>query len=87
MFQIRMLGFYIIAFIIYILIFLGTALSFIKFRHNINGKKIMFLGLGQIILGFVFLNVPEFKFGFPLLNFLTLLLGTILSYIGFCYKD
>lgn len=87
MFKISMLGFYIIALIIYTLIFLGTAFSLIKFRQNINGKKMMFLGLGQIVLGFVFLNIPEFKLGFPLLNFLTLLLGTVLIYIGFCYKD
>jgi hypothetical protein len=79
--------FYIISFIIYSLIFFGTALSFIKFKKNINGKKIMFWGLTLIVLGFGFLNVPEFKILFPLLNFLTLLLGIVLSYIGFCYKD
>lgn len=87
MFHINMFGFYLIAFIIYILIFLGTALSFIKFKRNINGRKIMLWGFVLIVLGFGFLNVPEFKIGFPMLNFLTLLLGVVLSYIGFCYKD
>lgn len=78
MFHINMFGFQLIAFIIYILIFLGTAVSFIKFKQNINGQKIMLLGLGLIVLGFGFLNVPEFKIGFPLLNFLTLLLGVVI---------
>lgn len=80
-------GFYIIEFIMYIIIFSGTALSFLKFRQNISGKKIMLLGLCLIILGFGFMSVTAFQFSFRLLDFLILLLGIILIFLGFCFKD
>ncbi|WP_027626384.1 hypothetical protein [Clostridium lundense] len=87
MFQVSLTGFYIIASIICIMIFSGIVLSFLKFRHNINGKKIMLLGLCLIILGFEFLNLPGFKLEYSSLNYLILFLGIILIFVGFCFKD
>ncbi len=87
MFQINTSVFSIIAYLIYITIFLGIAFSFLKFRHNLSGIKIMLSGIGLIILGFGFLTVSDFKFMFPLLNFIILSLGAIIIFIGLCYKD
>lgn len=86
-FQVSLHGFYIIEVIIYIMIFLGTVLSFLKFKQNISGKKIMLMGLCLIILGFGFMSVPDFEYSLQLLDYLILLLGILLIFIGFCYKD
>ena len=86
-FQISLPVFYIIALFIYGIMFLGTPLSFLLFRKNINGMKTMFLGFILIVLGIAFLNTPDFKVNFPVLNFLSMLLGVIICYIGVCKKN
>lgn len=87
MFNIDWRGFYVIACLIYSIVFLGTIVSFLKYRHNLNGKKIMGLGIGLIILAIGLFAIPDFKVVFPLLNFLTLLLGVVLLFVGFCFKN
>lgn len=87
MFKISHRGFYVIACLIYLIVFGGTIVSFLKYRYNLNGKKIMGLGIGLLILAIGFFVIPDFKVIFPLLNFLTLLLGVALLFVGFFYKD
>jgi hypothetical protein len=87
MFGISLRGFFVIALLIYSIVFIGTIVSFLKYRNNLNGKKIMILGIGLIILAIGFFTILDFKVNFPLLNFLTLLLGVVLLFVGFCYKD
>ena len=87
MFKISHRGFYVIAGLIYLMVFGGTIVSFLRYRYNLSGKKIMGLGIGLIVLAIGFFVIPDFKVIFPLLNFLTLLLGVALLFVGFCYKD
>lgn len=85
MFKINYEGFLIIAALIYSIVFIGTSISFLKYKDRLNENKIMGLGIGLIILAIGLFSIESF-FIFPLLNFLTLLLGVVLLFIGFFSK-
>jgi len=82
MFEINHEGFLIIAALIYLIVFIGTPISFFKYKDRLNENKIMGLGIGLIVLAIGLFSIESF-FIFPLLNFLTLLLGVVLLFTGF----
>ena len=82
MFEINHEGFLIIAALIYSIVFIGTSISFLKYKDRLNENKIMGLGIGLMILAIGLFSIKSF-FIFPLFNFLTLLLGVVLLFIGF----
>lgn len=47
----------------------------------------MIIGGELIVLGLVFNLIVDFKFRFPSLSFIVILLGTITCFIGLCRKD
>lgn len=86
-FQLTESGFKIISVLLMITIILGIIVAVTFFRKNLNGKKIMLIGGELIFLGLIFNLIIDFKVRFPSLSFVTILLGTIICFIGLCRKD
>ncbi|MET3544883.1 hypothetical protein ABID47_001477 [Paenibacillus favisporus] len=87
MFQLTETGFEFISILLIVTIIVGFIVAVLFFRHNLTGKKIMIIGGELILLGLVFNLIVDFKFRFPSLSFIVILLGTITCFIGLCRKD
>jgi hypothetical protein len=80
-------GFRFISILLMVTIILGITVAVLFYRRNLTGKKIMLIGGELILLGLIFNIVVDFKIRFPSLSFITILLGTIISFIGLCRRD
>lgn len=87
MFQLTETGFEFISILLIVTIIVGFIVAVLFFRQNLTGKKIMIIGGELIVLGLVFNLIVDFKFRFPSLSFIVILLGTITCFIGLCRKD
>lgn len=86
LFQLDELGFKIISLLLILVIVIGIIILFI-YRNRISGKKMMFFGAELILLGFMFNVILDFKFQMPVLSFITILLGMLVSLMGLVKKD
>lgn len=81
-FQVNVTIIHIIAFIIYTSIFIGTLLIFVLLRNRLNAIKIMLFGIGLLLISSILISIPDLQVNFTILNYLVLLLGVIVLYIG-----
>jgi hypothetical protein len=86
LFSLSEFGFKLISILFMVTILVGL-IAAILFRRNLNGKKIMLIGGELILLGLIFNIIIDFKVRYPSLSFITILIGTIVSFIGLCKKD
>ncbi len=82
-FQVNYIFFYIVAALIYMSIFLLVPISIWIKRKQMNGSKIMLLGIFVVVISAVLFTEESFKYMFTLLNFLALLFGVFVVIFGF----
>ncbi|WP_172250986.1 hypothetical protein [Saccharibacillus deserti] len=85
-FHLTLPGLKVIAVLLIAIMLSGLTATFTKFRHNLTGPKILSLGITFIALAFLFATTFNFNHAMPSLQFIVLLAGITLCFIGVCWK-